>query len=121
MTDAPFNPAPQAGFQFNHPTIIALCFLASTFTGITGVVGVVLAYVWRGEPHDPWESSHYTYLIRTFWLFVLGMVAGVVLTLVLVGPLVMAAVTVLTVVRSVLSIVNAQKQMPMPNPETMVA
>jgi len=107
----PQAPAPQAqssGFDFNHPTIISLLYLSSFVLGVTAIVGVVLAFVWKGEPHADWESSHYEYLIRTFWIG-------------LIGFLLMLAVAVLVVVRSVLSLVNAQKQMPMPNPETWLA
>ena len=121
MTD-PITPAPpSAGFDFNRPTIIALCYLGSAITGISGLVGVILAYAWRSEPQGDWERSHYEYLIRTFWLGLLGSIAGVVLTIVLIGPLVLVAVVVLVVVRCVLSLLNAQKRAPMPNPDTWAA
>lgn len=110
-----------AGFQFNNPTIINLLYLASFITGITGIVGVVLAYVWRGEPKAAWEVSHYEYLIRTFWIFLIGTIVGVILTIVLIGIPLLVAVSVLVVVRSVLSLLKAQKQLPMPNPGTWVA
>ena len=52
-------PAPGAdiGFDFNRPTIIALLYLASFLTGITGLVGLILAYVWKSEPGDEWARS----------------------------------------------------------------
>ncbi|MFT4057794.1 MAG: hypothetical protein QM681_25060 [Novosphingobium sp.] len=123
MTD--FDPKPQnaapgstptSGFDFNQPTIINLLYLASYVTGVTGIVGVILAYAWRGDAKAAWEASHYEYAIRTFWLFFLGMVVGTILTLVLIGIPILIAVSVLVIVRCVMSILNAQKQMPMPNP-----
>ena len=81
----------------------------------------MLAYVWRGEPHAEWESSHYRYLIRTFWLGLIGSVISVLFMILLVGFLLLIAVFVLVVVRCVLSLVNAQKKAPMPNPETWFA
>ena len=33
------------GFEFNQPTIISLLYLGSFVTGISGLVGVVLAHV----------------------------------------------------------------------------
>ena len=45
-------------FEFNRPTIISLLYLSSAVLGNTAIVGVVLAYVWQGEAHYDWESSH---------------------------------------------------------------
>lgn len=119
MTDfdpKPVSSTPTSGFDFNQPTIINLLYLASYVTGVTGIVGVILAYVWRGDAKAAWEVSHYEYAIRTFWLFFLGMVVGTILTLVLIGIPILIAVSVLVIVRCVMSILNAQKQVPMPNP-----
>ena len=35
--------------------------------GVAGIVGVVIAYVKRGEAQGTWVASHLTWLIRTFW------------------------------------------------------
>ena len=113
--------APAASFDFNHPTIISLLYLASFLTGITGIVGVVLAYVWKGEPQGEWEASHYQYLINTFWLGFFGTIVSVILMLLLIGFLLIWAVIALVVVRCVLSLLNAQKKAPMPNPGTWLA
>ncbi|WP_404480154.1 DUF4870 family protein [Novosphingobium sp. BL-52-GroH] len=119
MTDfdpKPASSAPASGFEFNNPTIVNLLYLASYLTGITGIVGVVLAYVWRGEPKEQWEVSHYEYAIKTFWIFLVGTVVGFVLLVALIGFLILPAVAVLVIVRCVLSLLNAQKHAPMPNP-----
>ena len=57
-----------SGFDFNQPTIISLLFLGSYFTGFSGLVGIVLAHVWQGDNSEEWAASHFTYLIRTFWI-----------------------------------------------------
>jgi uncharacterized membrane protein len=119
MTDfdpKPTESAPTSGFEFNNPTIINLLYLASYVTGVTGIVGVVLAYVWRGEARADWEVSHYEYAIRTFWIFLVGTIVGGILVLALVGFLILPAVAVLVIVRCVMSLLNAQKHAPMPNP-----
>lgn len=110
-----------SGFDFNHPTIVSLLYLSSAVLGVTAIVGVVLAYVWKGEPHEDWETSHYRYLIRTFWIGLIGAVVSALLMIVLIGFLLLVAVGVLVLVRCVLSLVNAQKRAPMPNPETWLA
>ena len=120
----PAPPAPQSqsgGFDLNRPTIISLLYLSSFLLGITVIIGVVLAYVWKGEPHGDWEASHYAYLIRTFWIGFLGSVISFILMIILIGFLLWIAVAVLVIVRCVLSLINAQKQAPMPNPETWLA
>ncbi|WP_395392984.1 hypothetical protein WBP07_17685 [Novosphingobium sp. BL-8A] len=105
-----------SGFEFNHPTIICLLYLASCVTGVTAIVGIVLAYVWRGEATADWEASHYQYLINTFWIGLIGSIIGGLLLIVVIGILVLAAVGVLVIVRCVMSLLNAQKHQPMPNP-----
>lgn len=117
----PFRPTGQqgAGFAFNRPTIIALLYLASFITGITAVIGIVLAHIWAGEPAEEWEKSHYRYLIRTFWLALATGAVGVVLTIVLVGFAILFAVTIWVVIRSVVSLVKAQKREAIADPATL--
>jgi len=113
-------PATNGGFDLNRPTIISLCYLGAFLTGITGLVGVVLGYIWKGEQQEAWMTSHYTYLIRTFWI---GLVAGliaIVLSFVAIGLLLFPLIAIWTGVRSVLSLVKAQRQEPMPDPETLL-
>lgn len=110
-----------ASFDFNQPTIISLLYLSSFILGVTSIVGVVLAYVWKGEAKEEWEASHYEYLINTFWIGLVGGVISVILMLLLIGFLLLPAVVVLVVVRCVLSLINAQKREPMPNPGTWLA
>lgn len=114
----PADPTPAASFEFNNPTVISLLYLASFIFGVTGIVGVVLAFVWRSEPNADWEVSHYEYLINTFWIALAGTILGLLLMIVLIGVLVLVAVAGLVIVRSVLSLTNAQKHLPMPNPRS---
>ncbi len=107
-----------SGFDFNQPTIISLLYLGSFITGVSGLVGIVLGYVWRGENDQDWAASHFTYLIRTFWIGLLGSVISVILMAVLIGFLLLVAVMIWFGVRTVLSLVRAQKREPMPEPQT---
>ncbi len=108
------------GFEFNRPTIVGLLYVASCITGVSAIIGVVLAYVWKGEPHQPWEETHYTYLIRTFWIGVIGTVVGVLTLLIGVGFLILLGIGIWALVRSVMSLVSAQKREPMKDPETLL-
>lgn len=115
------NASPTGGFDFNKPTIIGLLFLGSWITaGITGIIGGVLAFVWKGEAQEPWEGTHYAYLINTFWIAVIGNVIGWILVftiiLSLIGIPLLFAVSIWTTVRAVMSLIKAQARQPMPNP-----
>lgn len=115
------TPAASGSFDLNQPTILSLLYISSFLLGVTALVAVVLAYVWKDQPHAEWEVSHYRYHIRTFWLALIGSIISFILLIVLVGFLLWLAVAVLVVVRSILSLINAQKQQPMPNPDTWLA
>jgi len=117
----PPPPSGGSGFDFNQPTIVSLLYLSSFLVGVTALVGVVLAYIWKNQPQAEWEVSHYRYHIRTFWLALIGSIISILLIIVVVGVFLWIAVGVLVVVRSVLSLINAQKREPMPNPETWLA
>ncbi len=114
------GPPSTGGFDANRPTIVSLLYLASFVTGITGLVGIVLAHIWRTEPHDAWMDSHYTYLIRTFWFGLVACVIAGLLTIVVIGILLLPVIAIWVGVRSVLSLVKAQRQEPMPDPETLL-
>ncbi|MBD3730866.1 MAG: hypothetical protein IE933_14295 [Sphingomonadales bacterium] len=121
MTD-PINPTPTptppatGGFDMNQPTIIAGLYLLSFVTGLTALIGVVLAYVWKNEPKGAWEVSHYDYAIRSFWIGFISIVVGLILSIVLIGVFIILAGMVLVAVRSILQIIAAQKREAMPNP-----
>ena len=113
-------PVQSSGFDANRPSIISLLYLASFVTGITGIVGIILAHVWQGEEQEPWMASHYTYLIRTFWIGFLASIVAGVLTLVLIGMLLLPIIAIWVAIRSVMSLLKAQKQEPMPDPQTLL-
>ena len=114
------TPTQAGGFDFNQPTIISLLFLGSYVTGLTGLVGIVLAHVWQSDNQEEWAASHFTYLIRTFWIgFAAFFVAGV-LSIVLIGFLLMPLIAIWVGVRSVMSLIRAQKREPLPEPNTLL-
>lgn len=74
------------------PAICYALYLLAFATGITAVIGVIIAYVQRSTA-GPAMYSHYTFLIRTFWLGLLLCIACAV-----VGGIVMGIGAILTVV-----------------------
>jgi len=60
------------------PAICYALYLLAFATGITAVIGLIIAYAQRNSA-GPVMSTHYTFLIRTFWIgLVLAVVGGVV-------------------------------------------
>ncbi len=113
----------------NRPFIISALYICTYFTGISCFVGVVLAYVFADAQAEDWEQSHYTYLIRTFWLLVVGCLLCVAIGLTLtalefeviglaLGLLSMLGLFVVTAVRTVFSMLNSARKKPMPRPRT---
>lgn len=114
-------------FDLNRPTIVSLLNLGGFLTGgLTSLVAVVLAYVWRRESHQPWEATHYTYLMRTFLVVIAASVAGTVLAVVTFGLALLLiapigfAIALWAGVRSVMSLIRAQRREPMPEPRTLL-
>lgn len=120
----------------NRPLIVGIVMLASFFMPVLVIVGVVLAYVFRRDPAEEWEASHYQYLVRSFWiacgiavvfgLIGLGLInstadqsglAGVIFLLGIIGA---GAVMVFFAVRVVMSIIRAAARQPMLRPTALL-
>ncbi|WP_197038257.1 DUF4870 family protein [Billgrantia saliphila] len=83
------------------PLVVYALYLAGIVTGgLTALIGIVIAYVYRGNgPH--WLDEHYRYQIRTFWLAMLYFAISALLTLVMIGFITWLLVVVWLVVRCV--------------------
>lgn len=106
------------GFDLNKATIVSLLYIAGFVVGITGLVGFILALVWKDEVAGTWEESHMQFHIMTF---VIGLVVGIIggiLTLVLIGIPILLALAVWILVRSVLALLKAQKHEAIADPNT---
>ena len=99
------------------PMAIYICYLGGFVAGISAIVGVVLAYVNRGSGPD-WLESHYRYQIRTFWILLVYLTLGFVLTLLLIGWLVLLAVAVWLILRCARGLTWLDRRQPVPDPET---
>ncbi|TDO01486.1 DUF4870 family protein [Halomonas ventosae] len=83
------------------PIVVYVLHLAGIITGgLTSLVGVVIAYVYRGNG-PAWLDEHYRYQIRTFWIALLYFGISGLLTLVLIGFLTWLAAVVWLVLRCV--------------------
>jgi uncharacterized membrane protein len=109
------SPTQAAGSAEGKPWILA-CYILSLIG--FGLVSVIIAYVKRGDFANTIWAGHATFIIRTFWWAVLGIVVGIVLTFLLVGIVVLWAVGIWLVVRVVVGLVRAISDQPIANPKT---
>jgi len=62
----------------------AVTIVGAFVFGVPSIVGVVLTYIKRAEARGTFLESHYRWLLRTFWIAVLGGLLAGLITLMLV-------------------------------------
>lgn len=98
----------------NIAKIIYVLYLIGLVSGVTAVIGVVMAYVYRDSAPD-WLKTHYELQIRSFWMVLLyGLIAGV-LCLILVGFLLLFLIAIWWIVRCVKGLKCVSEGAPYPN------
>ena len=116
------------------PVVVYVLYFLGLFHGITMIIGLIIAYAARDNA-GPRMASHYTWLIRTFWVgvgaFVAGcllMLVGIPLSFILIGiPIValggflMAVSWVWCAVRLVLGVVHLSRDEAYPRPYAVIA
>ena len=98
--------------------VVHALYLASFLTGITAIVGVVLAYL-RKDSASEWAYGHYVYAIRTFWIGLVASIITILLCFVLIGFVLIPVVAVWFILRSVLPLVKATRGEPLSDPQTI--
>jgi uncharacterized membrane protein len=118
----PSTPRKTDGWLEPGPTnvmVIYILYLAGLVIGVSGLVGIVLAYVNRGKAGG-FIESHYTWLIRTFWIGLLYALVSAVLMLFAIGFLLMFAVAVWFIVRCIIGLQALGRNEPIKNPESWI-
>jgi uncharacterized membrane protein len=114
--DTPPPPTSPLADERQMAVIIYILFLAP-LGGVTHVIGLILAYVAR-ENAPFWLKSHYTYLIRTFWMGLLYFLAAGVLCALLIGFALLPLVFLWFVVRCAVGLMRLFRGEAIPNPAT---
>ncbi|MEO1136770.1 MAG: DUF4870 domain-containing protein [Pseudomonadota bacterium] len=94
-----------------------MLYLVAVVTGITAVVGVIMAYMAKDDAPD-WLRSHYRNQIHIFWKGLVYSLVGLVLTFVVIGLLVWLAAFIWYVVRVVKGMQALSKREAYPNPDS---
>ncbi|PWW01579.1 putative membrane protein [Hoeflea marina] len=97
--------------------VIYILYLASFVIGLTGLVGIVMAYINRGKS-APWIETHYTWAIRTFWIGLLYSLVASFLMIIGVGFLLIIAVVIWVIVRCIIGLQKIGRNEPVANPES---
>ncbi len=97
--------------------LVYILYLVSLAVGLTGLVGLVFAYINRGSA-AAWVDTHYTYAIRTFWIGILYSIICVLLAFIGIGFLLMFVVLIWFVIRCIKGLQAITRNQPIDNPET---
>ena len=101
--------------NINTVKLVYILYLANLVVPFLSIIGVVVAYVNKDEA-PAWLQSHYQFQIRTFWISLLYLFVGGILSIILIGWLVLLFWLVWMVVRCVKGIKYLDAQQTHPNP-----
>jgi uncharacterized membrane protein len=120
MTDA------DAGERANRPPMISdyglalivyVLYLIGFLTGVSAVIGLIVAWM-QIERADPVSRTHFRFQIRTFWIGLLFVAAGVVTLQIAVGALILLWWVVWTAIRCVKGLLLLNAGEPIAEPES---
>ncbi|MFG6136544.1 MULTISPECIES: DUF4870 family protein [unclassified Halomonas] len=97
--------------------VVYALYLASFVVGFTGIIGVVIAYIYRGKGPS-WLDEHYRYQIRTFWIGLVYALVASLLTLVVIGFPLLIALAVWMIIRCVKGFKGLQEKRAPDNVDT---
>jgi uncharacterized membrane protein len=89
------NPA-----EGNNANLIYILYLASFVVGVTALIGLVMAYIYR-DAAPGWVQTHYRFQIRTFWIGLLYGLIGGLTAFIGIGFLVLLLLAIWYIVRCV--------------------
>jgi uncharacterized membrane protein len=97
--------------------IVYILYFVSYFTGITALIGVIIAHVQLASA-DALLSTHCRFQIRTFWIGLLYLAIGIILASVVVGIAVLFWWFVWSLVRNVKGVLALNDNKPIANPSS---
>ena len=99
-----------------NATIVYVLYLVGLITGgVAGLIGVVFAYLSRGEGEE-WVRTHYQFQIRTFWMsFGFGIVIAI-LTMLVVGVIFIPVLLIWFIIRCAKGLKLLSNKQPIADP-----
>ena len=92
-------------------------YFVGYFTGITSLIGVVIAYL-QAPSAEPAMKSHYIFQMRTFWIGLLYLVVGLIFLFHIIGGFVLLWAFVWSLIRNIKGILALNRNEPIANPES---
>jgi len=97
------------------PKLIYILFLANIVVPFLGLIGVVMAYVNKADAPE-WLQTHYHFQIRTFWIGLLYVMVGAILSVIIIGWFIILFTIVWMIIRCVKGMKSLDAQEAHPNP-----
>ena len=111
-THSPIKPSSGGTDLRQYTMIIYILYMVAILVGITSIVGVIMAYVKRADFVGTEYEDHITYLIRTFWISLIGYVIGAVLSVIGIGLIIIIAVGIWYIYRSIAGFIKFNDNKP---------
>lgn len=99
----------------NYVFIAYVTYAVGLLILFTPVVGVIMAYVKRDEAQGSIYASHIDYLIKTFWVSLVGTVLGTFTLLILIGWLILLVTAIWFIYRVVIGLIKLNEDKPVSN------
>lgn len=106
-----FDPGPK------NAQFIYILYFVGFAIGLSAIVGLVIAYINRGKMGG-FVETHYTWLIRTFWMSLLFSIIAVLLLITGIGFLLFLAIFIWAVIRLVKGIQALGRNEPIADPQS---
>src|SRR5262249_51818116 len=96
--------------------IVYVLYCLGYFTCITALIGVIIAHAKIDDDTDPLVRSHYQFQVRTFWIGLLYLTVGMLLSIVLIGIPILLWWFLWSLIRIVKGIVRISEYRPITHP-----
>lgn len=97
--------------------VIYILLIVGTIVGITGIIGLIMAYVMKDGAED-WLQTHYRFQIRTYWISLLYAAIGLVTLNITIGFFVLFYTFVWIIVRCTKGLKQLEEKQPVKNLES---
>ena len=97
--------------------VIYILLLISTIVGFTGIIALIMAYVFKDSSTD-WLQTHYRFQIRTYWIGLLYTVIGFITLTITIGYFILMFTFIWMVVRCAKGLKQLESEQPVNNLES---
>ena len=96
----------------NYVFIAYVTYAVGLLILFTPVIGVILAFIKRDEAQGSIYASHIDYLIKTFWVSLIGLLLGRLTILILIGWLILLVTAIWFIYRVVIGLIKLNEDKP---------